>query len=99
MRINDQYMAKLAGSFLAPLREALADGGQIHATAKSLDAARDSDGSVRPAAELCERLLAIVGQMMCSECEGSGTVEKCDWPGEHANRYQEPCPNCNGGTP
>lgn len=30
----------------------------------------------------------------CPECDGDGVVEKCDWPGEHANRHQEPCPSC-----
>ena len=30
----------------------------------------------------------------CKTCDDTGTVEKCDWPGEHANRYQEPCPDC-----
>jgi hypothetical protein len=30
----------------------------------------------------------------CDTCEDSGTVEKCESPGEHANRSQEPCPDC-----
>lgn len=39
-------------------------------------------------------LAARGGTPRCSECDGSGTIEKCDWPGEHADRYQEPCPAC-----
>lgn len=35
----------------------------------------------------------------CSECEGAGWIERCDWPGEHANRYQEPCPVCRPREP
>jgi hypothetical protein len=34
----------------------------------------------------------------CDACEDSGTVEKCESPGEHANRYQEPCPDCKPET-
>lgn len=30
----------------------------------------------------------------CPQCDGTRTVEKCDWPGEHANRYQEQCGEC-----
>lgn len=32
----------------------------------------------------------------CATCDGTGSIEKCDWPGEHANRYQEDCPECSG---
>lgn len=85
VRISEDFMERLARGFLSPLRSALADGGEIQATAKSLDAARDG----RAAFDLCGKLRAIVGQMMCSDCGGSGTVE---------NQYREPCPRCHGGA-
>lgn len=42
------------------------------------------------------RLCVFCYTARCPECDGTGTVELCDWPGEHANRHQEPCPKCSG---
>jgi hypothetical protein len=41
-----------------------------------------------------ERIARAQSGQPCRECDGEGIIEKCDWPGEHANRYQEPCPSC-----
>lgn len=68
---------------------------------------RDSTAHVPPTCHLCRLPMSDgtdghgLGECVpvCPECEGSGTVERCDWPGEHANRYQEPCPVCRPREP
>lgn len=46
--------------------------------------------------KLTEGELAVVEnrEPVCETCDNSRVIDKCDWPGEHANRYQELCPDC-----